>query len=161
MQTCLHIGHLVSLERSNFAMFLESSGVVNWVANPLKMFVKMLTHLHLVVYTWWCWHIYKGEEVGVVVDQLREEKRVFRCTSNYRMVLGLEYYFDPMWFGLSMHVGCVGLWVSFPKCPRSSKSEFGAKSYSRFSAKRFVTGLCDLRVWSAPARPITESGQCF
>ena len=25
-----------------------------------KMFVKMLTHLHMVVYTWWCWHIYKG-----------------------------------------------------------------------------------------------------
>ena len=24
------------------------------------MFVKMLTHLHMVVYTWWCWHIYKG-----------------------------------------------------------------------------------------------------
>ena len=20
----------------------------------------MLTHLHMVVYTWWCWHIYKG-----------------------------------------------------------------------------------------------------
>ena len=24
------------------------------------MFVKMLTHIHMVVYTWWCWHIYKG-----------------------------------------------------------------------------------------------------
>jgi len=24
------------------------------------MIVKMLTHLHLVVYTWWCWHIYNG-----------------------------------------------------------------------------------------------------
>ena len=24
------------------------------------MIVKMLTHLHMVVYTWWCWHIYKG-----------------------------------------------------------------------------------------------------
>jgi hypothetical protein len=21
----------------------------------------MLTYLHMVVYTWWCWHIYKGE----------------------------------------------------------------------------------------------------
>ena len=20
----------------------------------------MLTHMHMVVYTWWCWHIYKG-----------------------------------------------------------------------------------------------------
>ena len=56
----------------------------------------MLTHLYLVVYTWWCWHICKGEEVRVVVNQLREEKKVFRCTLNYRIVLGLEYYFDPL-----------------------------------------------------------------
>ena len=27
----------------------------------------------MVVYTWWCWHIYKGEEVGVDVDQLGDE----------------------------------------------------------------------------------------
>ena len=25
-----------------------------------KMIVKMLTHINMVVYTWWCWHIYKG-----------------------------------------------------------------------------------------------------
>jgi len=25
--------------------------------------VKMLTHLHIVVYTWWCWHICKGGSV--------------------------------------------------------------------------------------------------
>ena len=61
-----------------------------------KMIVKMLTHIHMVVYTWWCWHICKGEEVRVVVNQLREEKKVFRCTLNYRMVLGLEYCFDPL-----------------------------------------------------------------
>jgi hypothetical protein len=42
--------------------------------NPLKMVVKMLTHLHIVVYTWWCWHICKGEEVGVEKNQLGEEK---------------------------------------------------------------------------------------
>ena len=29
-----------------------------------EMIVKMLTHIHMVVYTWWCWHIFKGEEVG-------------------------------------------------------------------------------------------------
>ena len=29
------------------------------MANPLKMIVKMLTHIHIAVYTWWCWHIYK------------------------------------------------------------------------------------------------------
>jgi hypothetical protein len=34
------------------------------------MIVKMLTHIHMVVYTWWCWHIYKGDEVGVDVYQL-------------------------------------------------------------------------------------------
>ena len=35
----------------------------------------MLTHIHMVVYTWWGWHIYKGVEVevGVDVDQLDEE----------------------------------------------------------------------------------------
>ena len=27
----------------------------------------------MVVYTWWCWHIYKGDGVGVDVDQLGEE----------------------------------------------------------------------------------------
>ena len=39
-----------------------------------KIIVKMLTHIHMVEYTWWCWHIYKGEEVGVDVDQLGKEK---------------------------------------------------------------------------------------
>ena len=34
------------------------------------MIVKMLTHIHIVVYTWWCWHIYKEDKVGVDVDQL-------------------------------------------------------------------------------------------
>ena len=40
---------------------------------PLKMFVKILTHIHMVVYTLWGWHIYKGDEAGVDVDQLDEE----------------------------------------------------------------------------------------
>ena len=45
------------LERSNFAYVLGSSGVASWEANSFgKMFVKMLTHLHMVVYTCWCWH---------------------------------------------------------------------------------------------------------
>ena len=30
----------------------------------------MLTHMHMVLFTWWCWHICKGEGVGVDVDQL-------------------------------------------------------------------------------------------
>ena len=37
-----------------------------------EMFIKMLTRIHVVVYTWWYWHICKGE-VGVEVDQLGEE----------------------------------------------------------------------------------------
>jgi hypothetical protein len=24
----------------------------------------MLTHLHMMVYIWWCWHIYKGDDNG-------------------------------------------------------------------------------------------------
>ena len=53
------------------------------MANPLKIIVKMLTHIHIVVYTWWCWHIYKGDEVGVDVDQLGdgiEARRVRNST---------------------------------------------------------------------------------
>jgi hypothetical protein len=37
----------------------------------------MLTHMHMVVYTWWCWHIYKGEGVGVDFDQLGEGRKFF------------------------------------------------------------------------------------
>ena len=65
------------LERSNIAMLLGSSGVVRSSENPLKMIVKMLTHMHIVVFTWWCWHICKGEVVGVDVDQLWEARKVF------------------------------------------------------------------------------------
>jgi hypothetical protein len=71
--------------------------------------MKMLTHLHLMVYTWWCWHICKGEVVGVELDQLGEEKTVFRCTLNYKMALRLEFYIHPLCFGSNMHVGCVAL----------------------------------------------------
>jgi hypothetical protein len=39
-----------------------------------RTIVKMLTRMHMVFYTWWCWHICKGEGVGVGVDQLGEEK---------------------------------------------------------------------------------------
>jgi hypothetical protein len=60
----------VPLEWSNYGLLLGSSGVASWVVNSLKMIVKILTHM---VYTWWCWHIYKGEEVGVETDQLNEE----------------------------------------------------------------------------------------
>jgi hypothetical protein len=49
------------------------------------------------------------------------------------MVLGLEFYVDPLCFRSNMHVGCVALCISFLKCLRSSKSDFGAKSYSHSS----------------------------
>ena len=42
------------------------------------MIVKMVTHIHMVVYTWWCWHIYKGDEVRVDVDQLGDGTEVRR-----------------------------------------------------------------------------------
>ena len=43
------------------------------------MIVKMLTHMHMVMYTWWCWHICKGE-VGVETDQLDEETEAKQVT---------------------------------------------------------------------------------
>jgi hypothetical protein len=66
------------------------------------MFVEMLTHIHMVVYTWWCWHICKGEVVEVELDQLGEEKMVFWCTSNYKMALRLEFCIDLLCFGSNM-----------------------------------------------------------
>ena len=44
----------------------------------------MLTHIHMVVYTWWCWHIYKGEEVRVETDQLGEETETKQVTVSDR-----------------------------------------------------------------------------
>ena len=49
-QTCLHIGHLVPLERSNFAYVLGSSGVVKRVLILWKNICEKLTHMHKVVY---------------------------------------------------------------------------------------------------------------
>ena len=77
--------------------------------NPLKMIVKMLTHMHIVVYTWRCWHICKGEVVGVDVDQLVEGGKVFRCSPETRLALGVEYYFDSLCFGSNIQLGCVAL----------------------------------------------------
>ena len=47
-----------------------------------KMIVKMLTHIHMVVYTWWGWHIYKEDEVGVDVDQLGDGTKVRRVRNS-------------------------------------------------------------------------------
>ena len=47
-----------------------------------EMIVKMLTHIHTVVYTWWCWHICKGDEVGVDVDQLGDGMVVRRVRNS-------------------------------------------------------------------------------
>ena len=35
----------------------------------------MLAHLHMMAYTWWCWHTCKGEII-VELDQLEEEKEL-------------------------------------------------------------------------------------
>ena len=69
----------------------------------------MLTRIHMVVYTWWCWHICKVEVVGVELDQLGEERKVFWCAPNYVMALELEFYIDPLFFGSNMQVRCVAL----------------------------------------------------
>ena len=65
----MYIGHLVSLERSNFAMLLGSSGVVRSSENPLKMFVFANTHAHGVVHVVVLAH-FQRRSVGVDVDQL-------------------------------------------------------------------------------------------
>ena len=69
----------------------------------------MLTDMHMVVYTWWCWHICKGEGVGVDVDKLWEERKAFRYSLESRLSHGVEYYFDPLCFGSSIYFGCVAL----------------------------------------------------
>ena len=43
-----------------------------------KIIMKMLTHIHMVVYTGWCWHVYSGDEVGVDVDQLDDGTKARR-----------------------------------------------------------------------------------
>ena len=90
-------------------MLLGSSGVVKSSENPLKMIVKMQTHMHIVLFTWCCWHIYKGERVGVDVYQLGEARKVFRCSSEIRLALGVKYCFDPLCFGLKIQLSCVAL----------------------------------------------------
>jgi hypothetical protein len=59
------------------------------------------------------------------------------------MVLALELCVDPLCFGSNMHMGCVALCISFPKCPRSSKLDFGAKTYSHSSDEHYVIGRYD------------------
>ena len=78
------------LERSNITMLLGSSGVVRSSENPLKIIVKMLTHMHMVLFTWCCWHICKGERVGVVVDHFWEARKVFWFSPEIRLSLGVE-----------------------------------------------------------------------
>ena len=55
------------------------------------MIVKMLTHMHMVLFTWCCWHICKGEGVGFDVDQLGEGRKVFRCSPETRLDLGVGW----------------------------------------------------------------------
>ena len=87
------------LERSNIAMLLGSSGMVRSSENPLKMIVKKLTHMHIVLFTWCCWHICKGKGVEVDVDRLGEARKAFRCSSEIRLALRVKYCFYPLCFG--------------------------------------------------------------
>ena len=63
------------------------------MANPLENDCEKLTHIHIVVYTWWCWHIYKGDEFRVDVDQLGDETEARRVRNStgalYRKRQGL------------------------------------------------------------------------
>jgi hypothetical protein len=60
-----------------------------------------------------------------------------------------------------MPMGCLALCISFPKYPRSSKSKFKAKSYSRFSAQDSGLGLGPV-LGSEPCRlgPVLGSIPC-
>ena len=71
--------------------------------------MKILTNMHMVVYTWWCWHICKEKGVGVDVDQLGEGRKAFWCSPDTRLALGVEYCFDPLCFGSNIQLGCVVL----------------------------------------------------
>ena len=54
------------------------------MVNSLKNIFEKITHIHMVVYTWWCWHICKGEGVGVEMDQLGEETEANQDTGSAR-----------------------------------------------------------------------------
>jgi len=69
----------------------------------------MLTHMHMIEYTWWCWHICKGKGVGVDFDQLGKEREVFLCSPYIRMAFRLKYCFDPFLFGLIIHMDWIAL----------------------------------------------------
>jgi hypothetical protein len=56
------------------------------VANPLKNDCEN-ANTHMMVYTWWCWHICKGGEVGVETDQLSEEMEAKRVTRSDQMLV--------------------------------------------------------------------------
>ena len=135
------------------------------------MIVKMLTHMHMMLFTWWCWHICKGEGVGVDVDQLVGKRNDGRTVCRYNSFLSREI---AVLFGLEGRtadgppLGCgqsagvlkklsrevVSLaWAERLDCGRSGP---GARTVRRSLNKltRDVLGLWwDLRVkggWSAP-----------
>jgi hypothetical protein len=45
----------------------------------------------MVVYTWWCWHIYKGDEVRVDVDQLGDGTEVRRVRNSTDGATGILF----------------------------------------------------------------------
>ena len=56
-ETRIECGYQSATRCSNsLHMHLGSSGVLT----PLGNDCEKLTHIHMVVYTWWCWHFYKG-----------------------------------------------------------------------------------------------------
>ena len=54
----------------------------------------MLTHIHMMMYTWWCWHIYKGDDVGVDVDQLGDRTEARKVRNSNGGVSGALYRKD-------------------------------------------------------------------
>ena len=58
----------------------------------------------MVVYTWWCWHICEGEEVGVETDELGEEKEV---TMSDRMLASARPMCPVKWQQRARDLGLV------------------------------------------------------
>ena len=54
----------------------------------------MLTHIHIAVYTWWCWHISKGDEVGVDMDELSDGTEARKVRNSNGGVSGALYRKD-------------------------------------------------------------------
>ena len=77
--------------------------------NPLKNVCENANR-----HAWWCTlggvgTFAKEKVLELMLINLGEERKGFRCSPDIRMALGVEYCFDPLCFGSNIQVGCVPL----------------------------------------------------